>query len=129
MWHEGSNTATWFEAFGVWAAVIVALFWEWIRDWLLEPKLVLRRGPPQLSIQKTKAYLPDVPGVLVPCYYCHLEVANEGRRAARNVEVFLSGVDRRDEGGVWVPEERFIPEWLWWVTIRQLARTGLPGIY
>ena len=113
------DVVSWVEALGVWAAVGVALFFETVRDWLYGPKLVVRVGPPHLSVQKTEALAPPS-GTPYPVYFCHLEVANEGARAAREVEVFVSEVHRFHDAG-WVVEERFIPEWLWWVTLRQVA--------
>jgi hypothetical protein len=58
MWGEASSTATWVEAVGVWAAVSLALFQESIRAWWSRPKLVLRRAPRHLSVQRTNAYVP-----------------------------------------------------------------------
>ncbi len=111
----------------LWAAVFVALFAERLWKWVERPKLTLGRAPAQLGVHKTEASFKralDGARGTVPCYYCHLEIANEGLGAARDVEVFLSGVYRFREG-IWVVEERFIPEWLLWVTIRNVAGTGI----
>jgi hypothetical protein len=111
-------------AAGLWAAVFVALFvWLWER--VRRPKLTLRRAPAHLSVQQTEALTQH--GISYPCYYCHLEVANRGPLAAREVEVFVSGVYRRVQGA-WVLEEWFNPQWLWWTTIRTIAEGGR-GIY
>jgi hypothetical protein len=114
-------------AVGLWAAALVALFGAPLWERLKRPKLMLRRAPPHLSVHKTHA-LPPRTSTPYECYYSHLEVANEGSQAAREVEVFLSGVYRRVDGA-WVTDPTFTPEWLWWATIRNIAGGGVRGIY
>src|SRR5206468_3175194 len=55
-----------------------------------------------------------------------LEVENTGSTAARDVEVFARAVFREQSIGTWVKDERFVPQWLEWSTLRSRdVRLGL----
>ena len=116
-----SDLAAWAQAIGVFAAVLVALFQDWIRARFWRVDLSVRRTPDRASFHKTRAQFntPNATGY-VPVFYYRLEVHNAGNIAARNVEVFLRAAYRlaSDDGRTTV--DRFVPEWLAWTTLRNV---------
>ncbi len=108
------------EALGVWAAVMVALFWPPLQGWFMRPKLTLRARPERQSFHKTVALSNVDPRISFACYYYRLDVVNEGRSAAREVEVFARAAFRRNQNGDWEKDERFLPQWFCWATWREL---------
>src|SRR4029077_20924205 len=54
-------------------------------------------------------------------FYYRLQVANTGRSAARNVEVFARAVYRQTSTGAWADVARVLPEWLSWATVRHFG--------
>jgi hypothetical protein len=113
-----------FEALGVWAAVAVALFWPWVQERLARPKLSVRATSEPQSVHKTTAVSTANPGITVACYYYRLDVVNDGRSAARDVEVFARAAFKRNDKGEWEKDERFLPQWLCWATWRNVRADG-----
>src|SRR5438093_2097366 len=114
------------EALGVWAAVLVALFGESARRWFIRPKLAIRLTPERQSFHRTRARPDDPDEAYVPVFYYRLEVENTGGTAARDVEVFARAVFREKSTGTWVKDERFVPQWLEWATLKNIdQRLGL----
>jgi hypothetical protein len=108
------------EALGVWAAVVVALFWPPIQGWFMRPKLSIRATPERQSFHKTVARSNVDARISFACYYYRLDVVNDGRSAAREVEVFARAAFRLHENGGWEKDERFLPQWFCWATWREL---------
>jgi len=108
------------EALGVWAAVIVALFWQPVLKRFRRPRLALRLTPERQSFHKTLAVSTVDPRDSFDCYYYRLEIENTGRTAARHVEVFARAAFRETSSGAWVKDERFLPQWLCWTTWRDI---------
>jgi hypothetical protein len=118
-----TTTATWAGAVAVLFATAVALFQDWLRALVWHPTLKVYRTPgDRWSAHKTAALAPDGE---IPCYYYRLLVGNDGRAAARNVELFLTAAYRKPSAEVLEPVERFLPQWLCWATIRNLDEVTL----
>ena len=108
------------EALGVWAAVLVALFWEPVRGWWRRPVVNIRATPDRQSFHKTFARAND--GTLrIPCFFYRLEVVNSGTTTAKEVEVFARAVFSETSQGAWIKSERFLPVWLSWSVLREFG--------
>lgn len=126
LWLEAASSARdstvtdWLTAVGTVGAVGVALFiaiWgDWLKGIFAKPILAvgIRMEPPDcLKIR----YVVDQRGVTTfyaNSYYCRLAVRNDGRLGARNVEVSLLSLSRRNDDGQFEQDRSFIPLSLVW---------------
>lgn len=107
------------EATGVWGAVIVALGGEWLKSLFIKPKLKVVVPWKREAAHKTAGendYKAEI-----PVYYFRLGVVNKGSAAARDVQVYARAVFFRDSVGNWGVDDRFFPQWLTWVTLRNIG--------
>lgn len=116
------------EAIGTLLAVIVALFWRDIRNWLRRPRLrilPIESGPPDWVKVPTKRRRRADGKVLAEAdtYYLRMRVKNEGLARAEEVEVFAARLVKEQDGKS-REVESFIPMNLEW------AHRGavLPGL-
>lgn len=116
------------EAIGTLLAVIVALGWRDIRDWLKRPTLVILpigSGPPDWVKVPTKRRRRDDGKVIaeVDTYFLRMRVKNEGHTRAKEVEAFAAKL-LKEHDGEFREVESFIPMNLDW------AHRGavLPGL-
>jgi hypothetical protein len=116
------------EAIGTVSAVIVALFYRDIRDWIRRPRLVIlpiESGPPDLVKVPTVRRRLDNGKVIAETdsYYVRMRVRNEGHMRAEEVEVFAAKL-LKEHNGEFREVESFIPMNLDW------AHRGavLPGL-
>src|SRR4029077_1451997 len=103
----------WLTAIGTVGAVVLVLFKDWVYAWWKRPQLEVRFTPSRQCFHKTTGGVPAK-----DLFYYRLQVANTGRSAARNVEVFARAVYRQTSTGAWADVARFLPEWLSWATVR-----------
>jgi hypothetical protein len=109
----------WLTAIGTVGSVIVALFLALYGDWLRQlnfrPELHLtaRVAPP--DSERTKWTLPQRDGSILSgdVYYFRLRITNSGNVAAKDVQLFLAGVERVN-GDREEPAPRFSPMSLKW---------------
>jgi hypothetical protein len=126
----GNCSVTWtaIEAIGTVAAVMVALFYRDIRDWIRRPRLVIlpiEPGPPDWVKVPTVRRRRATGKVITEAdtYYLRMRVKNEGGARAEDVEVFAARL-LKEHDGKFREVERFIPMNLDW------AHRGavLPGL-
>jgi hypothetical protein len=116
-------------------ATVASVFQEHVRSWFWRPSLEVSVRPIPPDCHKTQSYrqTPTNAGpltVTVDAYYFRLRVTNSGTAAARDVEVYVESVEEQ-RGDLWRPYERFTPQWLPWVGLRDMPgalSTRLPVI-
>jgi hypothetical protein len=112
-----SAAAGWAVAFGTLVLAFVAVFQQWLQQLVVRPKLVLSARVARPDAEKNKwTNGADV-------YYFRLGVVNEGNAAARDVQVYLAGVERLRADKKYETVEKFSPMNLVWAhTTRQPTR-------
>lgn len=93
--------AAWVAAIGTVLVAILAVFREVVLDLLLRPKLSIRvsvEAPDAVKIP-LRGRSRDGSVALVDAYYFRIQVGNEGRGSARNVEVVASKLERLTSDG------------------------------
>lgn len=116
------------EAIGTVAAVVVALFYRDIRDWIRRPRLVIlpiESGPPDWVKVPTARRRLDTGEVIAEAdsYYLRMRVRNEGHTRAEQVEVFAAKLLKEQDGKL-SEVENFIPMNLEWAH----RGAALPGL-
>jgi hypothetical protein len=112
-------------AIGTFVLAFVAVFQDWLQQWVMSPSLRLKEprvGPPDAERTTMHLFGVDLEGLQlpepleeVPVYYFRLAITNAGRSAARDVQVFLSAVKKQNKvDGTYAPVERFTPLNLMW---------------
>ncbi|MFQ6131630.1 MAG: hypothetical protein ACE5R4_06310 [Armatimonadota bacterium] len=117
--------ATVWLAVATFAAVIVALFQERIRQCWLRTKL----GVPQDGrnpVSELMSWRDPRGDAEVACCYVRLRVGNIGKRPAHNVEAFAAALQEERADGGWAPRRAFLPVGLQWTHV---DRTYLPVIH
>jgi len=121
----------WLAAIGTLAAVVVALvlaIWgDAIRGWRLRPKLDITIAMKPPDCIKIQTRIETKSGQLIEhtdTYYCRLEVWNHGNVRARNVQVTLLRLHRRENGRIEDPD--FLPLSLVWSHVRQTVMPSIP---
>jgi hypothetical protein len=108
--------ADWAVAVGTVVLAFVAVFQQWLQQLVVRPRLSLNARVARPDAEKNKwTNGADV-------YYFRLAVINEGNAAARDVQVYLAGVERLRADNRYEPVERFSPMSLLWAHIRQTTK-------
>ena len=109
--------ANWLVAFGTIVLAIVAIFQDRIRSWFWSPKLdcTISLHPP--DCHRTISRLGDKQFF---SYYYLLEIWNRGNVSARNVEVLIVDVQRK-EGNSFKIIDSFLPDNLKWSTLFDIS--------
>lgn len=112
--------ATWATAIATFlvavVAVVIALYQETWRRWLYHPMLevIAKSGPPDCVQIKQDVYQSGTLIASAPSYYLRVLVRNNGKEAARNVEVYAKKLYRKQADGSWKPVSEFPPMNLVW---------------
>jgi hypothetical protein len=108
-------------------AVLVAVFQDLIRSWVVHPTLcvTISGQPPDCHKTGILTQLPDGNLQFGECYYIRLRIKNEGKKRAELAEVLVTELQKQDASGKFCPITAFAPMRLMW----SYARTPeLPGI-
>jgi hypothetical protein len=105
------NFSNWLVAIGTFCAVIVALFNNFIWEKFRRPKLKVRILNEYPDCVLTKKQSGEY------SYFARVCVENYGYSAARKVEVYINSMQKKDESGLFVEEEKFEPINLRWSSI------------
>jgi hypothetical protein len=110
------DIADWIQAGLTFLAVLVALFKEDITRKWRRPDLKASIRPSAPDRVKTKIYFRQDHGVTTQgdCYYLRIWVENEGKRQAKDVEVFAAELQRCVADGHFERVGRFLPMDLTW---------------
>jgi len=100
--------ANWAVAFGTLILAFVAVFQEWIKSWFFKPILGLEVRVARPDAEKTKF------NGNIGVYYFRLAVTNTGRKAAEDVQVYVSAVKRKKANTKYETVDRFTPMALMW---------------
>jgi hypothetical protein len=100
--------ANWAVAIGTLILAFVAVFQQWIQSWFFKPMLGLEVRLARPDAEKTQSNLNTV------VYYFRLAVTNTGRKAAEDVQVYVSAVKRKRADTKYETVVRFIPMALLW---------------
>jgi hypothetical protein len=126
---NSAGVAAWASVTMTFLAVLVALFKEDLRLKWRKPKLkaVIRLTPPgchKTEITVTNQQTGEVVDRL-PCYYLRIWVENTGNQRAEQVQVFASGLWRKQLDGTFGEQKDFLRMNLLWAHI---ARPFLDGL-
>lgn len=129
--------AQWFEACGTLLAVvtvlIIALFQDKMRAWVMRPRLVVSINVTQPDCIKIPITRYDLQGreiVSAESYYFRLKVSNDGNAKAELVEVFGKELLEQQADGSFSQANWFQPMRLAWVPDRKpVASVIVPKTY
>jgi hypothetical protein len=102
---------TWIGALATVAAVLVALFGDIFKKWIFKPVLraTITDGPPDnVIIKKESGYY---------SYISRLWIENKGKSTAKNVEVYVKNVKKKNDHGIFIDDESWQPMNLKWSNI------------
>lgn len=129
------QTSDWIRAVaavGTWAAVVVALFGEFIRRWLKRPRLrvvVENEAPRCLMSTLGNPQTGPSPGSPRLAYYLRLWVENEGKSPAEEVEVVANRLFQKRADDTFEEVRSFHPMNLMWAYIgKPFAPRIAPGM-
>ncbi|HXY79409.1 MAG TPA: hypothetical protein VEI08_02105 [Candidatus Bathyarchaeia archaeon] len=100
--------ASWAAAIGTLILAFVAVFQEWIKSWFFKPSLDLDVRVARPDAEKTRF------DANTDVYYFRLAVSNTGRKAAEDVQVYVSAVKRKKADAKYETLDRFTPMALRW---------------
>jgi hypothetical protein len=111
-----STLAQWAGAMATSAAVLVALFRDWLLGLFWYPNLSLRILPEPPDYVKTPIQVGNTSGILWTgdAYFLRLWIENTGNRRAEKVQVFVSKVLREQADRSFKPVPGFLPMNLRW---------------
>lgn len=119
------NIADWAVAAATFLLAIVAVFQDKIRAYIKSPKLdcAIELKPP--DCHKTTSRITGSE-ISFSSFYYLFKIWNKGSTSAKNVEVIISDVYKK-EGGDYKPLEEFIPDNLLWSTMTKTVGTTPEG--
>lgn len=100
-----------------------AIFHEYLEQIISKPELEIEFAnyPPfshqtVMDFNKQDVFTGKIISVLenIPVYYFSLLIINRGTKQAKNCEVVLEGISKKDKNGDWI-EEKYLPTNLRWV--------------
>jgi hypothetical protein len=104
--------AEWVAGIGTLMLAFVAVFQQWLQQRVVRPRLQMTARVARPDAEKTRW------NVGVDAYYFRLAVTNDGNIAARDVQVYLAGVQRLRKDKQYEDVERFSPMNLLWAYIK-----------
>jgi hypothetical protein len=133
------HVADWAVAFGTLILAFVAVFQQWLQGMIVRPRLQLDARVARPDAEKTRWNIPS--GTRDPMagedeiagrstggadvYYFRLAITNTGNSAARDVQVYLSGLERFRADKKYEPVQRFSPMNLKWAHVGTTTRSVL----
>jgi hypothetical protein len=118
-WEAISAIGTWFGVLITFLAVLVALFGEQLRRWMMRPKLSISCGKSGLLFQE------DFYTANEDTFNVRLSVSNLGMESARNVRCLLASKSTFLDGG-FRQDEELLPLYMKWITENSRELEMLP---
>lgn len=129
---EPGTWAQWAGAIATTLAVIVALYKDWLRDFLRRPKLEVSFKLETPHCHKTTIVRsPGATGygyLTADCYYLRLWIQNSGKTRAEKVQVFVSKLYRKSANGNFDQVKEFLPMNLRWAHSQNQPEIFADGI-
>ena len=107
-------------ATGTGLLAIAAIFGGSISRWWRKPVLSVELNPRPPVCQKIPMGYRGPGNYVTDSYYFRLIVRNEGKTSARQVEVFVKGLDKKRKDGSYEPVPLFLPMNLRWAHIGEM---------
>src|ERR1700689_4700000 len=104
----GSSAAEWFAGVGTLVLAFVAVFQQWLQQLIVRPRLRLSAKVERPDAEKSRWGKVDT-----DVYYFRLGVTNVGNKAAHDVQIYLTNVERL-RINQYKPVENFRPMNLTW---------------